>query len=143
MKIVLLVNGDAPPAALVRLITPRTFVLQATDAKELGRVAAAEPPAIAALLPEGAASFVHDPALGERFGDRLTVHRIPDTPPRKKLGGISARQQLEELEQLRALASLSEAPAAPELATSSHAQMTSVDKLASWLLSQTDLSGAE
>lgn len=144
VKIVLLVNGDAPPAALVRLITPRTFVLQTTEAKELARVAAAEPPAIAALLPEGAASFVHDPALGERIGDRLAVHRLPEKIPRRKLGGISARQQQEELDQLRALSSAPEIPVASAVApTSSTAQMTSVDKLASWLLSQTDLSSPE
>lgn len=144
VKIVLLVNGDAPPAPLVRLITPRTFVLQATEAKDLERVAAAEPPAIAALLPDGAASFVHDPARGEGLRDRLTIRRLPEAPPRKKLGGASARQQQEELEQLRALASFSEARAAPEAAAStSDAQMTSVDKLAAWLLAQTDLSGAE
>jgi hypothetical protein len=144
MKMVLLVNGDAPPAPLVRLITPRTFVLQTTEVKELARFAAADPPAIVALLPDSAARFVHDPALGERIEDRLAIHRLPESPPRKKLGGISARQQQEELDQLRALASATDVGTASAVAPEASAtQMTSVDKLASWLLSQTDLSSPE
>jgi hypothetical protein len=140
VKIVLLVHGESPPAPLVRLITPHTFVLQTSEAKELARVGDAEPPAVAALLPESAARFVHDPALGERMSERLVAYRFPDKPPRRKLGGISARQQEEELNQLRALATTSDTAAASVGSGATGQEMTSVDKLAAWLLSQTDLS---
>lgn len=143
VKLVLLVNGEAPPAALVRLITPSTFVLQTYETTELERMAAAEPPAIAVLVPESAASFLHDPALGKRIEDRLTIRRLPEKLPRKKLGGLSARQQQEELEQLRVLASTSELGGGAKAAPEADTQMTSVDKLAAWLLSQTDLSSPE
>ena len=139
VRIVLLVNGDAPPAPLVRLITPSAFVLQTTDAKDLDRFGAAEPPAVAALMPPGAACFVHDPSRGDHLGERLEIFALPEKPPRRKLGGTSGRQQKEELEQLRALAQLT----GTETARSSLAPATeakSVDKLAAWLLAQTDLS---
>jgi hypothetical protein len=141
VRLVLLVNGDAPPAPLVRLITPSAFVLQTTDAKDLDRFVAAEPPAVAALMPPGAARFVHDPSRGDLLRERLEIVDLPEKPPRRKLGGTSARQQKEELEQLRALAELTGATqeveeSAPVPAT----EAKSVDKLAAWLLAQTDLS---
>jgi hypothetical protein len=141
VKLVLLVNGEAPPAPLVRLITPSTFVLQTPDAEELEKkFAAASAPAIAALMPADAAQFVHDSAGGERLQDRLKVGKLPEKPPRKKLGGMSARQQNEDLDQLRALSTAQESAASVAESTgAAPAQMTSVDKLASWLLSNTDL----
>ncbi len=143
MKIVLLVNGQAPPAPLVRLITPSIFVLQTSDEAELKKCADAEGPAVAALMPAGAARFVHDPSRGKSLAQRLEVQELPDKPVRKKLGGISAFEQNEELEQLRALAAAG--PAADEAAAAGAPgeQMTSVDKLAAFLLQQTDLSDVE
>lgn len=140
VKIILLVNGDAPPAPLVRLITPRTFVLQAHEAGDFDRFRICQPPAIAAWMPESAARFVHDPARGDRISERLTILHLPDSPPQKKLGGISARQQQEELDQLCALARAPESVAAGSSSAAPGVEMTSVDKLAAWLLLQTDLS---
>jgi len=144
VKMVLVVNGDAPPAPLVRLITPSTFVLQTTDPADLDRFTATEACAVAALMPSGAARFVHDPAGGRSLRDRLEIFQLPDKPPRKKLGGLSAHQQNEELEQLRALAEFSAAPE-PAIGTpQAHAhEVTSVEKLGAWLLTQTDLNGVE
>lgn len=142
VKIVLLVKGQAPPAPLVRLITPSTFVLQTSDEKGLDRFAATDAPAIAAVMPESAAQFVHDPAGGALLNERLEVWHLPDKPPRRKLGGASAWQQNEELEQLRTLAASRAAPTV-EGAAVSVAEATSVDKLAAWLLAQTDLSQIE
>ncbi|HSG81226.1 MAG TPA: hypothetical protein VLC48_03175, partial [Gemmatimonadota bacterium] len=142
VKIVLLVNGEAPPAPLVRLITPSTFVMQTSEEAELEKFAAAAAPAIAALMPAAAARFVHDPAAGERLQDRLKVSQTPEKPPRKKLGGMSALQQKGELDQLQALAASREAELPVEDAAAPAVTMTSVDKLASWLLSNTDLSGS-
>lgn len=141
VKIVLLVNGEASPAPLVRLITPSTFVMQTSDEAELEKFAAAAAPAVAALMPTSAARFVHDPAAGALLQERLTVSQMPQKPPRKKLGGKSAPQQKEELDQLQALAAARETDL-PVEASAPAATMTSVDKLAAWLLSNTDLSGS-
>jgi hypothetical protein len=144
VKLVLLVNGDAPPAPLVRLITPSAFVLQTSDETGLDRFAAADPPAIAALMPASAARFVHDPAGGDLLRDRLEIVHLPEKPPRRKLGGASALQQREELDQLRALAEyLGPAEDTTESTRAPGPEMTSTDQLAAWLLSQTDLSDME
>ncbi len=63
-KIVLVVRGAMPPAPLVRCITPGTFVLQTVDGTRPRPLAAFDGPAIAALVPEGAAVFLHDPGAG-------------------------------------------------------------------------------
>jgi hypothetical protein len=103
-KIVLLVRGEAPPAALVRLVTPRTFVLQTSDAAELSRVAGFAGPGVAALVPESAARFVHDPARGVHLHQRITVVGLPKNKTCDRLGDLSGFQQAEELGQLEALA---------------------------------------
>ncbi len=141
--IVLMVQGDAPPAPLVRLITPGTFVLQTHDGSGLDRFAAWDGPAIAAWLPESAARFVHDPSAGSTLADRLTVDHIPDEKSVRPVGGASVLQQLEELKQLELLATAGNqtadatalaAPAAP-----SAPAVAPADKLAAWLLQQADL----
>lgn len=136
LKILFLVEGEAPLAPLVRLITPRTFVLQSTDGGGIDRLAAWEGPGVAALLPEGCATFVHDPAAGPTFADRVLIGHLPDGPPPIRVGGRSARQQSEELDQLRALT-------APPLAGAdrgeTQADASPVDKLAAWLIRQSDL----
>jgi hypothetical protein len=144
VKFVLLVNGEAPPAPLVRLITPSTFVLQTSDETGIDRFAAAKPPAIAAVMPSSAARFVHDPAGGDLLSDRLEIFQLPEKPPRKKLGGVSAWQQREELAQLQNLARGPGAPATTEArAPEATKQVTSPEKLAAWLLLQTDLNNLE
>jgi hypothetical protein len=135
-RIVLVVTGDTSPAPLVRLVTPRTFVAQTADASVVARLAAADGPGIVALLPDGAARFVHDPAAGPALAARLVVGDLPNGDHRKRTGTFTAAQQREELEQLRALRSAATAvPVAPVAPTDP------VDKLAAWLLQQADLSG--
>ncbi len=147
-KLVLVVRGECAPAPLVRLITPRTFVMQCANAADVKRLASWEGPGIAAVVPDNAALFVHDPDAGHRACDRIVIERRPDTPPRAPVGGLSVRQQIEELEQLDALAeppepaprgevpvSQSSAPAVPP--------SDPVDKLAAWLLSHADLTEVE
>ncbi len=63
-KIVLVVNGPAAPAPLVRLITPGVTVIQTDDPAELSALGAVDGPGIAALMPEGAAKFMHIPGDG-------------------------------------------------------------------------------
>ena len=144
VKIVLVVRGESAPAPLVRLVSPSVFVVQTTDETGLDRFASYQGPAIAALVPESAARFIHDPSAGEGPGQRLEVLYLPEAAPKKAVGGISVRQQVDELEQLKALAGCvggavgpaeREEPVAEQI-VSDHP----VDKLAAWLLSQADLS---
>jgi hypothetical protein len=135
-KLVLVVRGSCAPAPLVRLITPKTFVLQTIDRAGLDRLAACRGPAVPALVPQGAARFLHDPAGGKESWQRLSVLDLPEAP-RRALGGASAWQQAEDLEQLATLARTpfsipsSGVPASPALGESD-----AVDRLASWLLTQ-------
>jgi hypothetical protein len=142
VKLVLLVRGDAPPAPLVRLITPGTFVMQTHDGTGLERLAAWSGPGVAAWMPESAARFVHDP---EASG--LTVDHVPENPPKHSVGGSSPSQQLEELRQLESLATPAAvaasaeptAPAAHRSPPQPAAENAAADKLAAWLLAQADL----
>ncbi|HEX9108240.1 MAG TPA: hypothetical protein VF832_13450 [Longimicrobiales bacterium] len=143
-KIVLLVRAPAPPAPLVRLITPRTFVLQAHDAGSLAALAPVAGPAIAAVMPEGAVAFVHDPAAGSSLPTRLSLGALPAESPRAAIGHYSVAQQADELEQLTGLAHLT-ATALPGAANGSvpggaqAVPATIADKLAAWLLQQAAL----
>ncbi len=142
IKIVLVLEPPVSPAPLVRLITPGVFVMQTSNPADLSRLMSFGGPGIAALVPEGAARFVHDPAAGGALGQRLEIQQLPPEPPRAPLGGRSAWQQREELTQLALLADLAAAPPAlaPTGAPAGGAQ--SVDALASWLLAQAGLSPA-
>ncbi len=156
VKLVLVVNGESPPAPLVRLITPRMLVMQTTDPVELEWIARHDGPGIVALMADSAALFRHDPAAGPSLADRMVITQLPDKKPRK-LGASSAFQQRQELAQLEALAMVPDisprdsvhpasvvtdeaaAPSsAPPIAVS---KTDAVDKLSAWLLDQTDLAG--
>lgn len=149
-KIVLVVRGACAPAALVRLITPGTFVLQTADGAGLDRFAAWEGPGIAALVHESAARFTHDPIRGATPWERIALDFLPARDPRAAVGGVSGAQQSEELRQLRELAAHPASPPAPvPLATAASGPATPTapvatnpaDKLAAWLLAQADLEG--
>jgi hypothetical protein len=133
-KVVLLVRGACPPAALVRLITPGVLVLQAADGEALTRLTAVAGPAVV-LVGEGVVAFAHDPAGGARLAERLTVGAVPTEPVRGALGAYTRAQQTEDLAQLAALAeAVRPAPAAAGAVASNPA-----DLLAAWLLGQADL----
>lgn len=135
-KIVLVVRPPAPPAALVRLITPGTLVLQSCSVAGLEPLNAVEGPAVAALMPDGAAEFIHRPGASPTH-ERLTISTKP-TGARKAIEGWTTWQQQQELDQLYALA------AAPVIAQEKQPPAASdpADRLASWLLSHADLSAA-
>jgi len=140
-KIVLVVRGDAPPAALVRCITPGTFVLQTVDGTGLDRLAGYDGPAIAAILPEGAASFMHDPNAGKEPWQRLTVPFLP-TAPFKAVGGFSAWQMEQDVKMLADLARTPFAvPGAAGKGAPAIGAGEAVDRLASWLLNTSGLAG--
>ena len=135
-KIVLLVHGDCRPAPLVRLITPGVFVLQTHRAGDLEQIARWPGSAVAAVMPLGAAQFVHDPSAGPELWQRVKLMSLPLTP--MAATAWSPAQQAEELAQLQALAARP-AGAAPEPGVPDAAVMDPTDRLAAWLLSQTDL----
>lgn len=138
LKIVLVIDGPCPPAPLVRLITPGVFVMQTADPADLERLMAFDGPGIAALVPDAAARFVHDPAAGDTLAGRLTIQHLPTDRPRTAVGGRSTWQQQDELAALTQLAAV---PAVASSAVPAVAS-SSVDTLASWLLSQAGLAPA-
>lgn len=151
-KIVLVVQGKAPPAPLARLITPGCFVIQSVDGANLDRLGRTDGPGIAALLPEGAATFLHDPAGGAMPWKRLTIEFLPKDEPRRALGRVSAAQQQEDLRQLTTLAAkppaaAAEAPEPEKTAVAAEpveqAEPDQTERLAAWLLGQADLGGVE
>jgi hypothetical protein len=152
-KIVLLVRGAAPAAPLVRLLTPGVFVMQTGDAGDLTRLAGVAGPALCAVMPEGTARFVHVPGTTP-VSQRIAVEQLPADQTVPAVGSFTSFQQREELGWLRALATAPTVATAPaaiegekedgragEGARASEAEGETVDRLAAWLLSQTDLTG--
>jgi hypothetical protein len=141
-KIVLVVNGPAAPAPLVRLITPGVAVIQTDDPAELSALGSVDGPGIAALMPQGCAKFMHIPGAGQVLNERLTVAFLPEKEPKRALGSISAFQQTEELRQLASLqASAEPASSATEETESDRPEMDDAGQLASWLIHQANFSG--
>jgi hypothetical protein len=141
VHIALVVDGPCAPAPLVRLVTPGTLVLQTTDTTGVDLFSKFDGPAVMALVPSSAACFIHDPNGGRSAWQRLRVWNRPTALPRKALGGLSARQQAEELLQLDAL---SERPSLEGAALDSLIPAGSgdpTDRLASWLLDASGLGG--
>ena len=135
-KIVLVVNDPAPPASLVRLITPGLVVIQTDEPADLAPLEAASGPGVVALMPAGAAKFLHVPG-GKTLGQRLEVKHLPEKEPKRGLGSISAFQQAEELRQLASLSAPVELVAPvngdkPQLG----APMDEAGQLAAWLIHQ-------
>ncbi len=163
LKMVIVVGGEAPPASLVRLITPEVLVIQTADPTELEWIAQRSAPSVAALVPETSAQFRHDPEGGPALADRMVVTQLPDKKPRR-LGILSTFQQSQDLKQLEDLAAIprisqqSAVVAAPgERAENAHSGATSVaeapvevdatassstdavERLSNWLLENADL----
>ncbi len=142
MTIVLLVRGPSSPAPLVRLITPGTFVIQTAEAGDVESMASLHGPAVAAIVNDGSARFVHDPRVTSALAPRLTVTYLPGTP-KQPLGVRSAWQQGEELALLQALQQsgterTTPASGAPEpiaIPGAAPVDAQSIDRLAGWLLS--------
>lgn len=148
LRLILVVRGDIAPAALAGLVSPGVLVMQASDAGALSRVATASAPAIAALVPDAAARFIHDPAGGSRIADRFTLQSMPAEKPRRAIGRYSAWQQEEQLATLAALAAAAraesnaaagdamESTVAVAAAAAAGGGAQAVDTLAGWLLTQ-------
>jgi hypothetical protein len=138
-KFVLVVEGPCAPAALVRLITPGTLVLQTSTTAGLARFAEFDGPAFAGLVSEPAACFLHDPEAGNEPWERMRIDRLPDARPRV-IGSISVWQQAEDLRQLSSLtrgAPSTDAPPSEPEKTSAGAP-DAVERLTAWLLACAD-----
>ncbi len=139
VKLVLIVEHPVTPAPLVRVITPGVFVAQAAGSAVVGRLAAWDGPGVVAIMPEGAAEFVHDPSGGTALGERLTVTSQPAGAGLRRVGPFTVAQQRDELQQLSDLASASVDPGAGAVpAAAGKAVDDPVGKLAAWLLTQSD-----
>jgi hypothetical protein len=134
VKLVLVVRGACAPAALVRLITPGTLVLQTADETGLDRVAMSDGPAIAAMVPEGSALFLHDPSAGREPWQRISVWGDAQ-PPVRAMGGTSAWHMAEDLRQLSALATAPVSGSSPASATGTD----TTERLAQWLVNQANV----
>ncbi len=146
LEIVLVVAGRTPPAPLARLIAPGVFVVQTSEAAGLAPAMAFDGPVVAAVMPEGAARFTHDPQAGAGYGARLTVHEAPEPDSLAQVGPISVFQQAQDLAHLQALAqggvvAAAASGLAPGGATPTEAagESTPADRLAGWLLQQAQL----
>jgi hypothetical protein len=132
MKIVFNVTGDAPAAALSRVISPRVFVQQETGSASLEAFAAFKGIAVAAFLPATAVSFIHDPSAGSTTYERFVAVTFPKEVRKRAIGGISPAQQAEDYTLLESLS------VPPEIA--GDAASDPAGKLSAWLLNQTNLS---
>ena len=147
VTMVLVVRGASSPVPLVRLITPGTFVMQATDVAELAPLSSCNGPAIVALVSDRAVRFAADPRAARSMQPWLRITHVPAVLPAHPLGSRSVWQQMEEVGQLqtleRAAAMVAAAPSTPPPAALQAAPLDepSVDRLAGWLLAEAGLDG--
>lgn len=135
-KLVLVVRSPCPPAPLVRLITPHALVMQTSSIDALSTAMQTDGLAVAALVPEGAAEFIHLPDGQRTIHERLRVSATPQGA-RKTLPSWSLWQQQEELQQLIALSTPPVALVRPEpIGNGAKPTVDPADRLAAWLLSQ-------
>lgn len=139
VRLVMIVRGVSSPAPLVRLVTPGTFVMQTDDPLELARIEGCAAPLVAALIESEGACFVHDPKRGPATWQRLTITRRPAAVARTTIGGVSPRQQQEELAQLDALGVQPKLPDTPVDAIGGSGGGDATERLTAWLLAESGL----
>ena len=130
-KIVLLVDGFAPPAALVRLISPSVFVMQCRTVEELKKLSTVRGPAIAAVFSDDAAVFTYDGSL--------TVEVMPQDQPKRPTRTQTVFRQREDLELLQRLTTAPATALATAIESVQPPETNPGDKLAAWLLKQVEL----
>ena len=136
--VVVIVRAPAPPAPLVRLITPGTLVFQTSSDETAAQLLTtyAGGPIVGAIVPEGCAEFVHAPDAGRALHERTSVSVKP-SGARRALPGWTIWQQEQELQQLLALAA-PPVPTTSPAANGATAVAEPADRLAAWLLSHAD-----
>jgi hypothetical protein len=114
-KLVIVARGETAPAPLSRLISPGTFVVQATDAGALRRAMEHTGPAVALLAHRGIVPFAHDPGGGESYHERITLNgELPEAGAMAAGGTKSPSRQEEDVAHLRALVAVREPQDEPQ-----------------------------
>jgi hypothetical protein len=158
VKLVIVVKGEAQPAPLAALITPGVFVAQTTSVEVLERMAESQYPGVALLLDAerpAEARFVHDPGAGESTWERLVIESVPPEQPETRVR--RPPKGADALDHLKALAAPppglpAQAAQPPQATTNGNVEGATVevdtsgvtapadaDRLAAWLLQQSDL----
>ena len=132
IKFVFNLDGDAPAAALSRVVSPTVFVQQETGNAALETFSTFDGMAVAALLPASAVSFVHDPSAGSTTVERFVSVVFPKEVKKRAIGSLSPTQQAEDYALLESMS--------VALAATGDAASDPAGKLSAWLLNQTDLS---
>ncbi|MGD2067532.1 MAG: hypothetical protein PVI57_02510 [Gemmatimonadota bacterium] len=152
LKIVLRVQGDAPPASLARLVTPAVMVVQATAAEELSPLAGFPGPAVAALFEgapgsdggaDGVVRYTHDPRRGVFPWKRIELKEELETLRKileeRRWKRRSWKEDLEHLIMLATPPQGSGETAGVSASEETPEPVTGADRLAAWLLARTDL----
>lgn len=114
LKLALVIEGKAPPAALAGLIRPGVWVEQVDEPSAAADFAASDAAGALGVMSEGAAFFRYDPSAGRTLAECLTVESLPEGDPRARIGAVSVAQQTRDLDLLRSLAeAASAAPVKP------------------------------
>jgi len=145
VKLVLVVKGETEAAPLAAVISPGVFVAQTAKAEVLQRLAESQYPGVALYLEKegpNVARFVHDPAAGTSSAERLTIEAIPEIPKGRARGATKDADALAHLEAL-AVASSAGGESGSNGQGEEAAALSAAapaDRLAAWLLQQSDLS---
>jgi hypothetical protein len=131
--IVLLVRKPAPPAALARVITPGTLVVQGPTADTLAALAGWDGPAVVAVVPGANAAFSYRPQTGGTGA--LKVDALPDDRIRP-VGTLSVAGQEADIQLLRMFESAAAGRVVAAAESAPAAESDPADKLAAWLLRQ-------
>jgi hypothetical protein len=137
-KIAVLAPAAESPAPLALLVTPGVFVAQGNSIDVLERLRSSTAPGVAAILPAGAARFVHDPAGGERFADRWTVEEVPAAPAEHPRVGPDFRAAQERAQLALLIAAAAEVPT-NGTARTERLRRDPAGLLAAWLLREASL----
>jgi hypothetical protein len=146
VKLVLVVTGPAPAAALARLVAPGIFVAQGAGSDLLGRLAAHQGPGVVAWTSEdaGVVPFVHDPARGPRSWARMELPAGIDALKERLRDASRPGRPGTDVPELTHLLELATPPAgevAPAPAAPTPTDDNTADRLAAWILARTDLDG--
>jgi hypothetical protein len=150
VRIALVVQGPTTPAPLARLIGHGVFVAQTSDPTVLERLAAHPGTGVVALVEagSGAIEFVHDPSVGDRPWERLSIQEGIEAlearlaqlegPGRSRVHAADVRHLLELAVSPREGAGTGSGGGAGGDAMEGD---DAADRLAAWLLARTDLTG--
>lgn len=138
-KIAILAPEAESPAPLALLVTRGVFVAQGNSLDVVERLRSSPAPGIAAILPEGAARFVHDPAGGEKLADRWTVDELPEAPQENPRHGHDFRATQERAQLALLIAAAAGVPANGTAHRSEELRRDPAGLLAAWLLREAGL----